>query len=324
MVIAQLGRRDAPYIYFDVIDEERYSATLDRHFRTRRSTSATRTTGRPRSAGSSSRPSTARRPSASGLSSRTCAFSTSRCTASSSATRSSPSSSRRSSPTARRTSGTRVGRKFTGLTYAEADRLSKKNKEFIRGLFPEGTIYATLLPQKAQDVIGKVGVQTRGVEKMLRRIGFRYAERVDPFDGGPHFTAPTDEVTLVQRAHAATRRRSCSRPSDVPKTRALVAVEPTEAPYFRCVHTAWRASGEAGAEIAARGSRASRDCRGREGLGPAARVEAQPAPSFAEHRRAQQIRRQEPLAEDRVVERLRIEPRAELLLDLVAQRAAAG
>src|SRR5438105_10450417 len=33
MIIAQLGRRDAPYIYFDVIDEERYSATLDRHFR---------------------------------------------------------------------------------------------------------------------------------------------------------------------------------------------------------------------------------------------------------------------------------------------------
>src|SRR5580658_7832179 len=27
MVIAQLGRRDAPYIFFDIIDEERYSAT---------------------------------------------------------------------------------------------------------------------------------------------------------------------------------------------------------------------------------------------------------------------------------------------------------
>src|SRR6266404_921038 len=25
MIIAQLGRRDAPYIYFDVIDEEKYS-----------------------------------------------------------------------------------------------------------------------------------------------------------------------------------------------------------------------------------------------------------------------------------------------------------
>src|SRR5688572_16108262 len=27
-IIAQLGRRDAPYIYFDVIIEEKYSATL--------------------------------------------------------------------------------------------------------------------------------------------------------------------------------------------------------------------------------------------------------------------------------------------------------
>ena len=32
MLIAQLGRRDAPYIYFDVRREEKYSATLDRHF----------------------------------------------------------------------------------------------------------------------------------------------------------------------------------------------------------------------------------------------------------------------------------------------------
>ncbi|HEX4513999.1 MAG TPA: arginine N-succinyltransferase, partial [Polyangiaceae bacterium] len=32
MIIGQLGRRDAPYIYLDVIQEERYSATLDKHF----------------------------------------------------------------------------------------------------------------------------------------------------------------------------------------------------------------------------------------------------------------------------------------------------
>jgi arginine N-succinyltransferase len=31
-IIAQLGRRDAPYIYFDVIDEERYSKSIDKHF----------------------------------------------------------------------------------------------------------------------------------------------------------------------------------------------------------------------------------------------------------------------------------------------------
>ena len=33
MVIAQLGRRDAPYIYLDVVDEERYTASLDKHFK---------------------------------------------------------------------------------------------------------------------------------------------------------------------------------------------------------------------------------------------------------------------------------------------------
>src|SRR5437868_4849882 len=33
MIFGQLGRKDAPYIYLDVIDEERYSATLDKHFK---------------------------------------------------------------------------------------------------------------------------------------------------------------------------------------------------------------------------------------------------------------------------------------------------
>src|SRR6185295_15314985 len=32
MILAQLGRRGAPYIYFDVLDEEKYSATIDKHF----------------------------------------------------------------------------------------------------------------------------------------------------------------------------------------------------------------------------------------------------------------------------------------------------
>jgi len=32
MIVAQLGRRDAPYIYYDVITEEKYHAALDRHF----------------------------------------------------------------------------------------------------------------------------------------------------------------------------------------------------------------------------------------------------------------------------------------------------
>src|SRR5438045_8636156 len=116
------------------------------------------------------------------------------------------------------------------MSYADADLLSKNNKEFIKGLFPEGVIYASLLPREAQDVIGKVGAQTKGVEKLLRRIGFRYAHRVDPFDGGPHFYAPTEEISLVQK----TRRGPAAISPDV-KAKGLVAVEADGPPFFRAV-----------------------------------------------------------------------------------------
>lgn len=92
-----------------------------------------------------------------------------------------------------------VGKKFTGLTYQEADRLSRQNKEFIKELFPASDIYATLLPERARKVLGEVGQDTRGVQRMLERIGFRYVERIDPFDGGPHFEGRMEEISLVRR-----------------------------------------------------------------------------------------------------------------------------
>jgi arginine N-succinyltransferase len=91
------------------------------------------------------------------------------------------------------------GKKFTGLTYQEADRLSRQNKEFIKELFPASDIYATVFPERVQKVLGEVGPNTQGVQRMLERIGFRYVERIDPFDGGPHFEANLEDITLVRR-----------------------------------------------------------------------------------------------------------------------------
>ena len=88
------------------------------------------------------------------------------------------------------------GKKFTGLTYHEADRLSRQNKEFIKELFPSSDVYASLFPERVQKVLGEVGPNTKGVQRMLERVGFRYVERIDPFDGGPHFEANTSDVTL--------------------------------------------------------------------------------------------------------------------------------
>ena len=81
------------------------------------------------------------------------------------------------------------GRRFTGLDYQDADKRSRRGKEFIQQLFPGGEFYATLLPPRVQRALGKVGRSTEGARRMLARIGFRYVDRIDPFDGGPHYEA---------------------------------------------------------------------------------------------------------------------------------------
>lgn len=134
-----------------------------------------------------------------------------------------------------------LGRHFTGMSYQEADRISQNNKEFIRALFPAEPLYASLLPPGVQALIGQVGPSTRGVEKMLRRIGFEYAGRIDPFDGGPHFIARTDEVTLVAGSRRARARALEELPAgsaavvEAAMQSGLVCVERDHAPHFRAV-----------------------------------------------------------------------------------------
>jgi len=126
-----------------------------------------------------------------------------------------------------------LGRRFTGLTYQEADRLSKDNKEFIHALFPDDPIHTELLPDDVQAAIGQVGEETKAVEKMLRRIGFDYAEQIDPFDGGPHFIANTDQITVVRDAAEVTVAEAGS---EAGRKWAIVGVEaPGGKPGFRAV-----------------------------------------------------------------------------------------
>jgi arginine N-succinyltransferase len=127
-----------------------------------------------------------------------------------------------------------LGRRFTGLTYQEADRLSKDNKEFIHALFPDDPIHTELLPDDVQAIIGQVGEETRAVEKMLRRIGFDYAEQIDPFDGGPHFVANTDDISIVRDARELEVR--ASNDGDRERKWAIIAVEtPGTRPQFRAI-----------------------------------------------------------------------------------------
>ncbi|WP_437679382.1 arginine N-succinyltransferase [Sorangium sp. So ce131] len=248
MIIAQLGRRGVPYIYFDVLDEEKYSATIDKHFHHTVLRIGYSYNGPTEIGGLVLMPDYRK--------------GTDKLGTMISYVRFLYMAARHDlfqseilaelmpplEPDGTSHLWEALGRKFTDMSYAEADLLSKKNKEFIKALFPEGTIYASLLPDDAQRVIGKVGAQTRGVEKLLRRIGFRYAHRVDPFDGGPHFTAHMDEISLVRD----TRKAKAGRPLDPSPSdpKGILALEYPEPPYFRAVAASFRDEGQRGVAIA--------------------------------------------------------------------------
>jgi arginine N-succinyltransferase len=146
------------------------------------------------------------------------------------------------------------GKRFTNLTYQEADKISKNNKEFIKGLFPAGPIHASLFANEAQDVIGKVGEATKGVQRMLENIGFHYVNRVDPFDGGPHFEANTDAIWPVkesQHAQAGIIDRKAFDEDAGKSAEGLVAVEDSEEGMgFRALYTSFRLSERAGKTMA--------------------------------------------------------------------------
>lgn len=241
MVIAQLGRRDAPYIYFDVHTEERYSATLDRHFAHEVLSIGYSFNGPTEIGGLVVHPDCRRSPDHLGMMISYVRFLWIALHRPEMQDRLLAELLPPLEPDGTSHLWEAVGRRFTGLDYREADRLSKRNKEFIRGLFPDGDIYVSLLSPEARGVIGKVGPQTRGVEKLLRRIGFRYWNRVDPFDGGPHFVAQTDEVALVQRTHRAVLAAQALEPG-APSKRALVAREFELPPYFQCVPSPFQES----------------------------------------------------------------------------------
>jgi arginine N-succinyltransferase len=231
-IIAQLGRRDAPYIFLDVITEEKYSQTIDQHFVHTLLRIGFSYEGPTEIGGLIVLPEARKVPDKVGMMISYVRF----------LFMAMHRGLFRNEVVAEllpplETDGTShlweaLGRHFTHMTYFDADRLSKRNKEFIKALFPSTDIYATLLPPDAQQVIGKVGRETRGVEKMLRRIGFQYCNRIDPFDGGPHFRAATDEILLVRKT-----KRVRVRGVDIPEgaRKCLIAVELKEAPFLRCI-----------------------------------------------------------------------------------------
>ena len=244
LIIAQHGTRDAPHIYFDVYEKEHYSQSLNKHFKHRVLSIGYNFDGPTEIGG------LVVDPSYRGLDKPGKQLSYVRFLYV--ATHAARFRDRilvellpRLEEDGRSPLWEALGRKFTGLSYQEADRLSRMNKEFIQQLFPPGEVYTTLFTQKIQDAIGEVGPETAGAKAMLTKIGFKYDERIDPFDGGPHYSAATASLEPIVRFRrgklAAQPLPEDAEPQAGVAEQRLVSVERTEGRNrFRAVRTLCR------------------------------------------------------------------------------------
>ncbi len=198
MVIAQHGTRESPCTFFEVSEREHYSSTVDRHFKHQVLSLGYHFDGpteigglvvHPRERGSEEKPGKQ----LSYVRFLYMAMHRERFRDTVLAELMPPLGS-----DGRSSFWEAFGRRFTGLDYQTADKLSRQNKEFIQQLFPPVDVYATLFPAGVRKMLGKVGPQVEPVKHMLEHLGFRYVQRIDPFDGGPHYEAKLAEVTLVR------------------------------------------------------------------------------------------------------------------------------
>lgn len=94
-----------------------------------------------------------------------------------------------------------IGRHFFNLDFYEADDInSQGNSQFISDLMPTFPIYTTILPQAAQDVIGRPHDGAVPAAKLLEQEGFRFSGAVDIFDAGPLLDARVDMITTVRNS----------------------------------------------------------------------------------------------------------------------------
>jgi len=124
-----------------------------------------------------------------------------------------------------------IGRKFFQMSFIEADRISAmKDNQFILDLMPKHPIYAVLLPQEAQDVIGVTHPSGIGARKLLEQEGFRFMDVVDIFDAGPLMKAPTKDIRTVRDSIPLIARKATR------KGRTQALVTNNRFPDFRATH----------------------------------------------------------------------------------------
>ena len=94
-----------------------------------------------------------------------------------------------------------LGKHFFDLPYAEAERLcGLESRTFLADLMPQYPIYVPMLPQAAQDCIGRIHPDGQDAFDILEREGFETNSYIDLFDGGPTLYARTSNIRSIAQS----------------------------------------------------------------------------------------------------------------------------
>jgi arginine N-succinyltransferase len=97
-----------------------------------------------------------------------------------------------------------LGQHFFHMDFDRADDLTSLGKKsFIAELMPRHPLYVAYLPQEAQEVIGRVHVDTAPARRLLEQEGMHYEGYVDIFDAGPVLQARISELRALRDSELA-------------------------------------------------------------------------------------------------------------------------
>lgn len=94
-----------------------------------------------------------------------------------------------------------VGKHFFKMDFERADALSSlRTKSFIAELMPRHPLYVALLPQDAQESVGKAHVDSVPAQCLLEREGMFFEGYVDIFDAGPVLQARLRDMRALRES----------------------------------------------------------------------------------------------------------------------------
>jgi len=98
-----------------------------------------------------------------------------------------------------------LGKHFFDLPYVEAERLcGLQSRTFLAELMPQYPIYVPMLPQAAQDCIGRIHPDGQEAFDILEREGFETNSYIDLFDAGPTLYARTANIRSIAQSQTVT------------------------------------------------------------------------------------------------------------------------